>query len=119
MGSPRGGAGKLRAPCVSPRGSAGASSRQPVACRQPLHSGSRGLSRNRQIIPPSGWGCGSCMGEGLRMAPPEAQEGEVACGIRTQSPSSCGRPPSPAQAALINLLSLAKIIEPSISEMDP
>lgn len=64
----------------------------PPASRSPTDS--RGLSRNGQIIP-SGWGSWSCMGEGLCMAPPGAQEGEVAWGIRTQSLSGCGRPPWP------------------------
>lgn len=92
-GSPHGGAGKLRAPCVSPRGSAGASSRQPVACRQPLHSGSHGLSRNRQIIPLSGWGCWSCMGEGLCIASPEAQEGLPGV-FRHKARAAAGGPPA-------------------------
>lgn len=82
--------GTLREPC----GSAGASSRLPVTCRQPLHSSSRGLSRNKQIIPPSGWGCGSCMGEGLCMAPPEAQEGEGAWVCRHKARAAAGDPPA-------------------------
>lgn len=54
-------------------------------------------------------GLGSGMAEELCVAPPGAEEGGGAQGAQTQSPS-------PDQAALINLLSLAKIIKPSVSE---
>lgn len=90
----------------------------PPAGRSP--AGSRGLSRNGQITPPSGWGSWSCMGEGLCMAPPRGRRKEKLPGVSGhKARAAAGDPPGPAHAALINLLSLAKIIKPSTSAGHP